>query len=128
MPRKQPLNATDLSDASQPFDLSNLENDFLQSVIDLVRSDKPLSAQWRHLIANELENYYFHSPHRRRAAAVHRRQIKADAYRHIIDCLARVEGSTKTQAKEKLAAILSVSPEALDQRLKPSRVRGDKKS
>jgi hypothetical protein len=128
MPHK-PENAADFF-AERFKDCDASKGDVQQALIDLVRSDTPLSAVWRETIAQQLEDYYFPSLHRRRrrAQAVQGRQYFADAYREMIGRIAQAEGITKAKATEKVAAKRSMSVEALAQSLKPSRVRGDKNS
>jgi hypothetical protein len=92
---------------------------FHRLVLDwLLDDDIPLSDDFRHYIAEELELAWFKTPQQRRLLrGKWRREGVANGLRLQIQHIAQRDGISKTKAKEKIADSKGVTVEALNQAL-----------
>jgi hypothetical protein len=99
-----------------------------RALIDLTRSDIPLDASVRPLLADMLEHGAFPSPPAEMRRDI--RQRKARFLWEVIELFAATQGTSQAQIKAKFAPVLGCSPEALNQFLKREKrehKKGDKK-
>jgi hypothetical protein len=97
--------------------------------VAFVRSDNPLDAHTRQLIAGTLEEFFFPSPPRSRAD---RRWVEARSYKGLIKHVAaeyKAQGISKptARAEEDVAKNYGLSVEAMKQRIKRAKRARSKK-
>jgi len=87
-----------------PEALEELNGDARRAIIDLFRSDVPLGRMFRDWLAFALEGYFFpRSPHQKRKT---KRRFEASVIELQIATIQRLEGCSKPEAREKVAALL----------------------
>jgi hypothetical protein len=93
------------------------EQEYRRMMLELLRSDIPLDASVRLMLADELELVYFPLPPAE--ARKQARQARAHAYRYMIEQFAKEKGTSAAKAKEEVVAFFKLdSVEALNQFLR----------
>jgi hypothetical protein len=105
--------------------LSEFNGEAKGATLDLLRSDIPLSGDWRHYIAEQLELAWFKTPQERRVLRGKRLRKSADLKRKLlIDFIVHQDGISKDKAIEKIAERDGMTVDALLKARQPGRVSG----